>query len=103
MNALARMQNQNESASFENAPNGKYLAFYIQEENSYAVAPIFDTILDHRSYGPGAFGEVFECGDFNPQYRYTAKLIQPAIFEPDSAKEKWELKKQGKLELIRLP
>lgn len=102
VNAMDRMQKQDEPALFENASNGKYWAFHIQEENRYAVVPIYDMILDHRSYGPGAFGEVFDCPDFEPQNRYRVKVIQPAFFEPDRVKEKWTLLDKGKLALTEI-
>ena len=102
VNALDRIQKQDEPASFQNVPNGKYLAFHIQEEDIYAVVPIYDLILDHRSYGPGGFGEVFDCPDFDSKNRYRVKVVQPAIFEPDYAKENWTLMDKGKLALIEI-
>ena len=102
VNALDRIQKHDEPAFFENAPNGKYLAFHIQEEDIYAVVPIYDLILDHKSYGPGGFGEVFDCPDFDSKNRYRVKVVQPAFFEPDYAKENWTLMDKGKLALIEI-
>ena len=72
----------------------------LEVEKSYAIVPIFDLVVERSTYFPGAFGEVFKCSQFHDHSNYRiSQLIQPAIFEPDDAKETWELKEKGILEL----
>ena len=76
-----------------------YLACYIEAEKSYAVVPFYDFVVDRSTYTPGAFGEVFECPQFDEHHKYQiTKLTEPAIFKPDDAKDVWTLQKKGVLE-----
>ena len=85
---------------FKTNSAGCFLACYIDVEKLYAVVPIYDLVVERSTYFLGAFGEVFECSQFDDQSNYRiSELIQPAIFEPDDAKETWELKEKGILEL----
>ena len=79
---------------------GYFLACYVEEERLYAVVPVYDLVVERSTYTPGAFGDVFKCSNFDPQRYYRIlKIIQPAVFEPDDAKETWGLKANGILEL----
>ena len=99
-NAPERRLNPVQPPTLTSDTSGYYLAFYIEAEDLYAVVPLYGLTLQESIYGPGAFGEVFECPDFNPQLRYRdIKVIRPAILEPDSAQEQWTLKEKGKLDL----
>lgn len=79
---------------------GCYLACYIEAEKSFAVVPSYDLVVEHSTYTLGAFGEVFECSQFDERRKYQiTKLIEPAIFKPDDPMDTWTLKKKGMLEL----
>ena len=85
---------------FKTNSAGCFLACYIDVEKLYAIVPIYDLVVERSTYTPGAFGEVFKCSHFDDRRNYQVmELIQPAIFEPDDAKETWTLKKIGMLEL----
>ena len=100
INASERRLNPEQPPALNSDTSGNYLAFYIEAEDLYAVVPLYGLTLQESIYGPGAFGEVFECPDFNPQLRYRdIKVLHPAILEPDSALEQWTLKEKGKLDL----
>ena len=99
VNAMERRQDISEPPLFENRTSGKFLVHYIEEEDLYAVVPSYGLVLERLIYGPGAFGEVFDCPEFDSQSSYTVKVIQPARFEPDYTKKKWTLKEKGKLKL----
>ena len=87
---------------FKTHTAGCFLALYIEAEMLYAVVPDYDLGVEHITYFPGAFGEVFECSDFDDRSNYRiSELIQPAIFEPDDAKETWTLKEKGILDLYK--
>ena len=99
INANERRRNLETPPVFMDDTAGRLLAYYIDSENSYAVVPRFDLTLQDSIYGPGAFGEVFECPNFNPQHTYrNVKVIQPAFFEPDADQQNWTLKEKGKLD-----
>ena len=79
---------------------GRFLACYIEEEELYAVVPIYDLKLGRAILHPGGFVDVFKCPDFNLQNYYKViKITQPAVFEPDDEKETWILKGKGIVEL----
>ena len=99
VNAIQRRQRQSEPPLFENRTNGKFFAYYIEEENLYAVVPSYGLVLERSVYGPGAFGEVFNCPGFEPQHSYHVKVIRPAVFKPDSANQSWMPEEKGQLEL----
>ena len=85
---------------FKTNSAGCFLACYIDVEKLYAIVPIYDLVVEHSTYFPGAFGEVFNCSQFDDRSNYRiSQLIQPAIFEPDDAKETWTLKEKGRLDL----
>ena len=100
VNAMGRRRDLNQPLLFQNQTNGKFLVYYIEEENLYAVVPSYDLVLERLLYDSGAFGEVFDCPGFDPRYSYSVKLILPARFKPDYTKEKWTLEERGQLELI---
>ena len=85
---------------FKTNSAGCFLACYIEAEKLYAVVPVYDLVVERSTYTPGAFGEVFKCSHFDDRRNYQiTELFQPAIFEPDNAKETWTIKKRGMLEL----
>ncbi len=87
---------------FKTSSTGCFLACYIEDEKLYVIVPIYDLVVERSTYFPGAFGEVFECSQFDDRSNYRiSELIQPAIFEPDDAKETWTLKKKGILDLYK--
>ena len=100
VNALERRNNPNEPPRFEAYEAGNFLACYIDSEGLYAVVPVYGLTLEYSIYGPGAFGEVFDCPNFNFQHYYQdLKVIRPAIFESDSTQQQWTLKEKGELNL----
>ena len=101
-NENERLQDLNVPAVFQTTKNGSFVAYPISsdvQENLYAVAPFSGLVLQNTLYSSGAFGEVFECPDFNPEYKYQVKVIRPALFKRDPANDKWTLQEKGKLEL----
>ena len=82
---------------------GDFLGCYVEEEKLYAVVPAYQLRIVHEILHYGAFVDVFECGglefdDPNGCYE-VVRIIKPAIFEPDDAKETWTLQLKGILEL----
>ena len=102
INAIKRRQNPSEPPVFENRTNGKFHVYYIEEKDFYAVVPSYGLVLESLLYGPGAFGDVFDCPNFDPQHSYTVKVISPARFKSDHTKQKWILEKKGHLELAAI-
>ena len=93
-------QDPNIAPVFNTKASGSYIAYAIDSENIYAVVPFPGCILQNDLYSSGAFGKVFECPGFDPKYKYSVKVISPAIFKRDSVNEKWTLQAKGKLKLI---
>lgn len=96
-NESDRLQNPNVPPIFQTKPDGSFVAYATDSENLYAVAPFSGCILQNDLYSSGAFGEVFECPGFDPEYKYHVKVIRPAFFTQDH--ETWTLEEKGKLEL----
>lgn len=82
---------------------GDFLGCYVEEEKLYAVVPAYQLRIVHAILHYGAFVDVFECHGLefdDPDSCYeVVKIIKPAIFEPDDAKETWTLQSKGILEL----
>ena len=82
---------------------GNFWGCYVEEEKSYLVVPAYQLRIVHAILHYGAFVDVFECGEHefdDPDGCYeVVRIIKPAIFEPDDAKETWTLKEKGRLEL----
>ena len=82
---------------------GDFLGCYVEEEKSYAVLPAYQLRIVHEILHCGAFVDVFECDGLefdDPDGCYeVVRIIKPAIFEPDDAKEIWTLQSKGILEL----
>ncbi|MEN3332423.1 MAG: hypothetical protein V7641_1788 [Blastocatellia bacterium] len=100
-NALQRQRDSNLSPEFHTHHAGDYYAVEFEEggQKRYAVLPRFGLTFDAVSFGPGAIGEVFDCGEYNSGLQYhQAKVIQPAIFEPDGD-QGWRLVEKGRLDL----
>ena len=98
-NEAERFQNLNISPIFQTAPNGSFVAYAIDSENSYAVLPFAGSVLQNKLYSSGAFGEVFECPGFDPEQTYYVKVVLPALFEQHPVNDTWTLQRKGKLEL----
>lgn len=98
-NEAERFQNLNISPIFQTAPNGSFVAYAIDSENSYAVLPFAGSVLQNELYSSGAFGEVFECSGFDPEHIYYVKVVLPALFKQDPVNDTWTLQEKGKLEL----
>ena len=92
-------QNPNTAPVFKTMANGSFVAYTTDSENLYAVVPFSGCILQNDLYSSGAFGKVFECPCFDPEYKYQVKVIRPAFFKRDPVNEKWTLQEIGKLEL----
>ena len=100
INAEERRLNSQTNPIFKTDGVGYFLACYIEKEKLYAVVPVYGLVVERSTYAPGAFGDVFECSNFNPRRHYRIlKIIQPAIFETDDKKETWTFKVRGSLEL----
>lgn len=82
---------------------GDFLGCYVEEEKSYVVVPAYQLRIVHAILQYGAFVDVFECHEHefdDPDGCYeVVRIIKPAIFEPDDAKETWTLQSKGILEL----
>lgn len=82
---------------------GNFWGCYIEEEKLYAVVPAYQLQIVHAILSYGAFVDVFECHGLefdDPDGCYeVVKIIKPAIFEPDDAKETWSRQSKGILEL----
>ena len=98
-NETERLQNPNAFPVFQTRSNGSFVAYAIDSENLYAVVPFSGCTLQNTLYSSGAFGKVFECPGFDPEYKYYVKVIRPAFFKRDPVNEKWTLQEKGKLEL----
>ena len=99
VNAMERRQDSSKPPLFENSTKGKLLVYYIEAEDLYVVVPSYGLVLDRSVYGPGAFGEVFNCPGFESQHSYHIKVIRPAVFKPDLANQSWTPEEKGQLEL----
>ena len=99
-NASERRLNLEQPPILNTDTSGNFLAFYIETEDLHAVVPLYGLVIQESIHGPGAFGEVFECPDFDAGRRYREiKVMRPAIFEPDVNREQWTIKERGKLDL----
>ena len=82
---------------------GNFLGCHVEEEKLYAVVPAYQLRIVHAILHYGAFVDVFECHEHefdDPDGCYeVVRIIKPAIFEPDDAKETWTLQSKGILEL----
>ena len=82
---------------------GNFLGCHVEKEKLYAVIPDYQLRIVHAILHYGAFVDVFECHEHefdDPNGCYeVVKIIKPAIFEPDDAKETWTLQSKGILEL----
>ena len=103
-NATDRRVNQQIKPIFKTHPDdGKFLGCYVEEKKSYVVVPAYRLRIVHAILHYGAFVDVFECHgpEFDdPDGCYeVVRIIKPAIFEPDEAKETWTRREKGILEL----
>ncbi len=82
---------------------GDFLGCYVEEEKLYVVVPAYQLRIVHEILHYGAFVDVFECDGLefdDPDGCYeVVRIIKPAIFEPDDAKETWRLQSKGILQL----
>ncbi|MBM3212844.1 hypothetical protein FJZ33_11530 [Candidatus Poribacteria bacterium] len=102
INSVIRRQNLGIPPVFQSANDGDYYAVKVDGQSFYLVLPRFDLIFDELSYGPGAMGEVFECPNYHPQYRYRLKVKKPAIFDADSGQKQWKIIERGRLDLDKV-
>ena len=103
-NATDRRVNQHVDPIFKtHHAAGNFWGCYVEEEKSYLVVPAYQLRIVHAILHYGAFVDVFECREHEfdePDGCYeVVRIIKPAIFEPDQAKETWTLKEKGRLEL----
>lgn len=98
-NETERFQNPNVPPIFQTTSSGSFVAYAIDSESLYAVVPFSGLVLQNALYSSGAFGQVFECPGFNPEYKYHVQVIRPAFFKRDTVNEKWTLQEKGELEL----
>ena len=98
-NETDRLENPNVPPVFQTHSSGSFVAYTIDSENLYAVAPFSGFVLQNAFYSSGAFGEVFKCPGFDSQHRYYVKVIRPALFKQDPINETWTLQEKGELEL----
>lgn len=95
-----RLRDGNVVPLFRRSSYGDLYALPIEGSISYAVVPRFALELQESNYESSAIGQVFDCPGYNPQENYhNMKAAKPAIFEFDPAKERWELKEKGELDL----
>ena len=82
---------------------GDFLGCYVEEEKLYAVVPAYQLRIVHEILHYGAFIDVFECDGLefdDPDGCYeVVRIIKPAIFAPDDAKETWTRQSKGILEV----
>lgn len=99
-NSMDRRRDPGIEPEFQDEDGGDYLAVIIKDEAQlYAVFPGFDILLEESNYMPGAMGRVFECRDYEEQYRYNiVEVVKPAVFKR-KAGNKWEIQKQGTIKL----
>lgn len=97
INETELYQNPNIDPVFKTDTNGSFVAYALDSENLYAVVPFSGCILQKDLYNSGAFGKVFECPGFNPEFTYYIKVIRPAFFKQDN--DEWVLREKGELEL----
>ena len=85
---------------------GNFWGCYVEEEKLYAVVPAYQLRIVHAILHYGAFVDVFECHEHefdDPDGCYeVVRIIKPAIFEPDDAKETWTRREKGILELKKV-
>lgn len=101
INALERRRRGDIPPEYQTANHGDYCVIELQDmgRTVNAVLPRFDLIIKDTNYKAGAFGEVFDCPDYEDNYRYRiSKIIKPAIFEKRRAKS-WELSSKGRIML----
>lgn len=97
INETELYQNPNIDPVFKSDTNGSFVAYALDSENLHAVVPFSGCILQKDLYNSGAFGKVFECPGFDPEYTYHIKVIRPAFFKQDN--DEWVLREKGELEL----
>ena len=85
---------------------GNFWGCYVEEGKLYAVVPAYQLRIVYEILHYGAFIDVFESHGVefdNPDSCYeVVKIIKPAIFEPDDAKETWTRREKGILELKKV-
>ena len=85
---------------------GNFWGCYVEEEKLYAVVPAYQLRIVYAILHYGAFVDVFECYEHefdDPDGCYeVVRIIKPAIFEPDDAKETWARREKGILELKKV-
>ncbi|MBI1923907.1 hypothetical protein HYR99_06615 [Candidatus Poribacteria bacterium] len=99
-NAMERRRDSSIEPRFQTADGGGYYAVAVEENMPYVIVPRFDLTFQDSLYREGAMGQVFECPNYDVRQHYPrVKVVKPALFEPDSAKQHWTLKEKGQLDL----
>jgi hypothetical protein len=99
-NSVERRRHPELEPDFITSTDGDYYAIKWGKDNQYVVVPRPGMAFQEYSYGPGAMGLVFDCPNYNLQFRYHhVKVIKPALFETDPTMERWKLRARGRLDL----
>lgn len=102
VNALERRRRADLAPQYQTADNGDY---YVVElinmgRTTYVVLPRFDLVIKESNYKAGAFGEVFDCPDYEQNERYRInRVVKPAYFEK-KRNDSWELAAKGRIMLL---
>lgn len=102
INALERRRRADLSPMYQTADNGDYYVVELLNNGrtSYVVLPRFDLLIKDSNYKAGAFGEVFDCPDYEQNERFHIKrVINPAYFEK-RRNDSWELSARGRIMLL---
>lgn len=97
-NDVDRRRNASLSPDFQKEVDGSYLAVP-QEADQAMVYPNFTLVVVDAVYGPGALGEVFDCGTFDRRFSYPyIHVAMPATFKLTGG-HRWKVTQKGKLDL----
>ncbi len=100
-NALERRRRTNKAPEYQTADQGDYCVVELEDmgRTVYTVLPRFGLIIKDTNYKAGAFGEVFDCPDYEDNYRHhITRVVKPAVFEKRRAKS-WGLSSKGRIML----
>jgi len=99
-NTMDRRRDPDTAPLFQTAVDGDYYAVELEGSAFYAIVPRFGLVYQRSIHGPGAMGLVFDCSDYDPNLRYrNVKVLRPALFTPDVARQRWAFKEKGELDL----
>lgn len=99
-NTQERRLSPERKALFHNAQDGDFYAVRKNAEGLFLVLPRFDLTLQEMNFGVGAIDAVYDCPNFDPEFRYRpVKVVRPALFRENAAQQSWELVERGELDL----